>query len=76
MVHTVGIVGVNGNVGAPTAQALTKAAEKDSIKLIIFHRPNTKLDGLGGKNVEFRAFDFDDPSDKIEAAVKGVNVFM
>lgn len=75
--HTVGLVGVNGNVGAPTAKLLIKAAEEGKINTVIFHRANTDLSGLSkGKNVEFRILNFDDTPDKIGEVVKGVNIFM
>lgn len=45
MVHTVGIVGVNGNIGAPTAKRLVKAAQEDRINLIIFHRESSTPKG-------------------------------
>ena len=77
MVHTVGIVGVTGNVGAPTVRALIKAAEEGKIKLVIFHRASTNLAGLNkGSNVEFRILNFDDVPATLEAAVKDVNVFV
>ena len=77
MVHTVGIVGINGNVGAPTVRALSKTAEEGKIKLVLFHRATSKLDGLEeGPNVEFRILDFDGPVQKLEEAVKGINVFV
>nr|POF16679.1 hypothetical protein CFP56_71320 [Quercus suber] len=77
MVHTVGIVGVNGNVGAPTAKALAGAAEQGKIHLIIFSREGSTAKGLSpSQNVEFRTLNFDDPPEKIQAALAGVNVFI
>ena len=77
MVHTVGITGVNGNVGAVAAKFLVRAAQEDKIKLIVFYREGSTAKGLvPGKNVELKVLNFDDPPDKIEQAVKGVNVFM
>lgn len=77
MVHTVGIAGINGNVGAPTAKALAKAAEEGKIKLVIFHREGSKPAAISaGENVEFRVLDFSDDVEKIETAVRGINVFM
>lgn len=77
MVHTVGIVGINGNVGAPAVRALLKAVDSGKIKLVIFHRASSKLDGLKeGPNVEFKVLDFDGPAQALEEAVKGVNIFM
>ncbi|KAF2163815.1 hypothetical protein M409DRAFT_57292 [Zasmidium cellare ATCC 36951] len=74
--HTVGILGINGNLGKPTAQHLVKAAEQDKIKLVIFHREGKAGDFKPGKNVELRVIDLDGPTDKLEEAVKGVNVFV
>ena len=77
MVHTVGINGVNGNVGAPTAQRLVAAAAEGKINLVIFHREGSSTNGLSAsKTVELRVLNFDDPPEKIEAAVKGINTFM
>lgn len=77
MVHTVGIAGVNGNVGAPTAKLLAQAAEQGKIKLILLLRDGSKADGISAsENVEFRTLNFDDPAEKIQEAVAGINVFM
>lgn len=77
MVHTVGIVGVNGNVGAPTAALLSAAANSGKINLIIFHRTGSTAKNLTqSKNVSFRELNFDDPAEKIESAVAGVNTFI
>lgn len=74
--HTVGIVGINGNLGRPTTQLLVKAAEQDKIHLIVFHREGKAGDFKSGKNVELRVIDLDGPTQKIEEAVKGVNIFV
>lgn len=74
--HTVGILGINGNVGKPTTKLLVKAAEQDKIKLIILHREGKPGDFKPGKNVELRVIDLEGPEQKIEEAVKGVNVFV
>lgn len=77
MVHTVGIAGVNGNVGAPTVKLLATAAAEGKIKLVVFHRDgSTAKDVSQGKNVEFRILNYEDPPEKIESAVAGINVFM
>ncbi|KAK4502304.1 hypothetical protein PRZ48_005729 [Zasmidium cellare] len=77
MVHTVGIVGVTGNVGKPTTKYLIQAASEGKIKLVIFHREGSKLDGIeASKNVEQRPINFEDPVEKLEEAVKGINVFI
>ncbi|KAK4503473.1 hypothetical protein PRZ48_004388 [Zasmidium cellare] len=74
--HSVGILGVNGNLGKPTAQVLIKAAEQDKIKLIIFHREGKAGDFKAGKNVELRVIDLDGPKEKVEEVVRGVNIFV
>ena len=74
--HSVGILGINGNLGKPTAQLLVKAAEQDKIKLIIFHREGKPGDFKPGKNVELRVIDLDRPTDKLEEVLEGVNVFV
>ena len=77
MVHTVGIIGVNGNVGAPTAKALAKIAEAGKVKLVIFHRESSDLSAFQkGDNVEFCVLDMTAAPEKIGELVKGVNVFM
>lgn len=77
MVHTVGITGVNGNVGAAALPGLVKAAREENIKLIIFHREGSSVTGASQeKNIELRVLQFEDPAEKIEQAIKGVNVFM
>ncbi|KAK5676767.1 hypothetical protein LTS10_010531 [Elasticomyces elasticus] len=77
MVHTVGIVGVSGNVGAPTAKYLAQAAGEGKIKLVLFHRANSDTSAIpGGQSVELRVLEFDDSPEKIKEAVKGVNVFI
>lgn len=77
MVHTVGITGVNGNVGAAASKYLAEAAAEGKIKLVVFHREGNAPKHLStNESVETRVLDFEDPIEKIEAAVKGVNVFM
>lgn len=77
MPHVVGLVGINGNVGKPTARLLVKAAEQDKIKLILFHRKDSKTgDFMPSKNVELRVLDLEDASQNIEDAIKGINVFV
>ena len=76
MVHTVGIVGVNGNVGSSIAKLLAKDASYGKIKLILLHREGSTPDFLSpGGNIEFRIINYEDPSN-IEAAVRGIHVFM
>lgn len=77
MVHTVGIFGVSGNVGAATLPRLSVAARNGEIKLIIFHRESSSVDNLPtGQNIELRVLDYVHSPAQIEEAVKGVNVFM
>ncbi|KAK3110410.1 hypothetical protein LTR53_015332 [Teratosphaeriaceae sp. CCFEE 6253] len=78
MVHTVGIVGLTGNVGLPTTKHLIHAANNGEIHLVVFHRAGTDLAALPkkGENVEFRVLSFEDPPEKIGEVVKGVNVFI
>lgn len=78
MVHTVGIVGINGRVGAPTVKALTKSAEEGKIRLVLFHRASSKIDHIKqSPNIELRLLNFDaDPPEVLEKAVKGVQVFV
>lgn len=76
MVHTVGIVGVNGNVGSSVAKILAKDAKEGKIKLVLIHREGSTPNFLlPGDSVEFRVINYDEPS-SIEAAVKGIHVFM
>lgn len=74
--HTVGIVGINGNIGRPTTRLLVEAAEQDKINLVIFHREGKAGEFKQGKNVELRTIDLEGPAQQIEAAVRGVNVFV
>lgn len=76
MVHTVGISGVNGNVGAPATKYLVQAAKEGKLNLVIFHRAGTKPSGYDGANVSFRELSYEDSEEKILEAVKGVNTFM
>lgn len=78
MVHTVGILGVTGNVGAPTVQRLIGEAKEGKIKLVIFHRASTNLSGLSidGNNVELRTLDYEDSVENISKAVRGIHVLM
>ncbi|TKA64146.1 hypothetical protein B0A55_09295 [Friedmanniomyces simplex] len=82
MLHTVGIAGITGNVGAPTTKSLIQAAGEGKINLIIFHRASTDLTGLStatnkrSENVEFRVLEFADPPAKIAEVVRGVNIFI
>lgn len=77
MTHVVGIVGVNGNVGAPTAKSLAKVAQEGEISLVIFHREGGAPTHISaGPNVEFRTLSFEDSEEKIQAAIAGVNVFI
>lgn len=77
MPHTVGIAGVNGNVGRPAVKALAKAADEGKINLVVFHRPTTKLDHIQqGPNVEFRLLNLDGEEEELDKAVKGVDVFV
>lgn len=77
MVHTVGIAGVNGNVGVPAVKALVKAAQEGKIDLVVLHRPTTKLDHIQqGSNIEFRLLDLNGAPEDLDKAVKGINVFV
>ena len=74
--HTIGLLGPNGKVGAPTVQALLRHEAQGTIKLVLLHRPNgpprTKLPA----SVQVREIDLDGESKQIESAVKGIHVFM
>lgn len=77
MSHTVAITGVNGNVGQKALPYLVKAAQEDKIKLVVFHRKSSRPKNVeAGKNIEFRALNFDDPAEELQKAVKGINVFV
>lgn len=77
MVHTVGIVGISGNVGAPTVRLLAESAKKGEIKLVILYREGSLSKDLSDlKNTETRVINFEDPPQKLDQAVKGINVFM
>lgn len=77
MVHTVGIMGANGLVGSATTKKLAQSAMDGKIKLVIAHRSGSRPVGFeAGHNIELRELNFDDPAPKLEAAVKGINLFM
>ncbi|GAM89378.1 hypothetical protein ANO11243_074150 [Dothideomycetidae sp. 11243] len=77
MVHTVGLTGINGNVGVPTLQYLAKGAEQGKFKLVVFHREGTAPKHVStGPNIEFRLLDFEDPVEKLEEQVKGINTMI
>lgn len=77
MIDTVGIAGVNGNIGAPTARSLAKAADQGKINLVVFLRDGSTVKDLTlGKNAEYRTLNFDDSPEEVAAAVVGVNVFI
>lgn len=77
MVHTVGIVGVNGNVGGRTSRLLIEAARQGKIKLVLFYREENRVKSIcTGYNVETRFLNFDDKAESIELAIRGINVFM
>lgn len=77
MAHTVGIAGVNGNVGVPAVKALVKAAQGGKINLVVLHRPTTKLDHIQqGPNIEFRLLNLDGSHEELDKAVKGIDVFV
>lgn len=75
MVHTVGLMGANGLVGGAAAKALAQSAKEGKIKLIILHRPDRAPKGFH-TDVEMRVLDLDGAASSIDAAVKGINVFM
>lgn len=77
MVHTVGLMGANGLVGAPTTRLLAQSAKEGKIKLVVLHRTGSAPKDLDThQNIEMRVLNLDDPAEEIEKAVRGINVFM
>lgn len=78
MVHTVGLLGVNGLLGNPTAKVLAQFAREGKLNLVLLHRegkPPKDIDAQH-ENIELRIIDLDAPASQLEEAVKGINVFM
>lgn len=77
MVHTIGLIGVNGNVGSAAAKTLASSVKDGKIKLVILHRAGRPPKGLKDeKLMQLRVIDLDGPAANIEAAVQGINLFM
>ncbi|KAL9107808.1 MAG: hypothetical protein Q9227_007323 [Pyrenula ochraceoflavens] len=77
MVHTVGIIGANGRVGASAAKGLAEAVKEGKIKLVILHRPGNAPKGFDTlHNVELRVLDLESPASEIEKSVLGIQVFI
>ena len=78
MVHTVGLIGANGNVGSPAAKKLASSAKDGKIKLVILHRAGKPPRDIAADQdtIQLRVVDLDGPAPDIEAAVQGINVFM
>lgn len=76
MSHTVGLIGANGRVGKEVARYLSKAAQQDRIKLVLFHREGRPPTGIQhSANVELRILDIEtDTKEDIVKAVKGIHV--
>ena len=78
MVHTVGLFGANGLVGSGLVKLLSRAAQDGKIKLVVIHRegnPPKDVTTTSDK-IELRVASLDDSPEKLEAAIKGINVVM
>lgn len=73
MVHTVGLVGASGYIGAPTLKLLAQSAIAGKIILVVLHRPGRVPSVAEDKNIELRVFD---PQGDVTGAVRGINVLM
>lgn len=77
MVSTIAIRGHNGNVGRHVLPNLVKAHQEGKIKLVVLHRPESKVDGLPA-DIELRAIDTDSEQGKkdLPQQLKGINALM
>ncbi|KAI5480111.1 hypothetical protein MNV49_001771 [Pseudohyphozyma bogoriensis] len=78
MVHTVGLIGANGNLGAPTLSHLVNAVRERKINHVVLYRPGSKPVSIANEpNVEFRELDLETASpDAVAAAVSGLQVLI
>ena len=74
--HTVGVIGHNGNLGRAALIPLLGLHDSQKIKLVIFHRPSSNLSSIPAE-VEKRVLDLDSKdSTAIKSAIKGINIIM
>ncbi|CAD6573784.1 MAG: hypothetical protein TREMPRED_000909 [Tremellales sp. Tagirdzhanova-0007] len=74
--HTVGVIGHNGNLGRAALIPLLGLHDSQKIKLVIFHRPSSNLSSIPAE-VEKRVLDLDSKdSTAIKSAIKGINIII
>jgi hypothetical protein len=74
MVHTLAIIGHNGNVGKRVLPHLIKAHQDGRIKLIVLHRPASAIDSIPS-DVERRVYTNTDVM-SLKDVVKGINIML
>lgn len=74
--HTVGLLAHTGRTGSAALRVLLEAHRLGKINLVVLFRPGSNLSTID-KDVETRELDLSAPdTDKIKAAVKGLNVLI
>lgn len=76
--HTVGLLGHTGRIGAYALKHLLKAHQEGTIKLIVLHRPSSDVSANRvPQDVERRVLDLKKGSEgEIKEAVKGLQVLV
>lgn len=73
---TVGLLGINGNLGSVLFKHLLSAHQAKRLTLVVLHRPSSDLSSVP-QGVETRALDLDKgDKEALQKAVKGLQVVM
>jgi nucleoside-diphosphate-sugar epimerase len=74
--HTVGIIGINGNLGSHLFRHIVAAHTAGKLDVVVLHRPSSDVSSVPS-GIEKRALDLE-KADKAEVqrAVKGLNIIM
>jgi len=73
--HTVGILGHNGLVGAALIPSLVKAHQANQLKLVVLHRATSDVSKIPS-GIEKRVIDLAAGVDAIKSVVKGINILL
>jgi hypothetical protein len=74
MVHTLAIIGHNGNVGKRVLPHLIKAHQDGHIKLVVMHRPGSSIESIDS-DVERRVYTNTDVM-SLKDVIQGINIML
>lgn len=74
--HTVGILGINGNLGSHLFRHLVAAHDAGKLEVVVLHRPSSDLSAVP-HGIEKRVLDLEKANKaEVQSAVKGLNIVM